>query len=108
MVKLYAAGSGLTGTLPALPNSLSYLEISETVTTGFDSIPSDSTLKTLLASDAALAALPSPLPAATLEYAVQWVLDSSGLGWTTSTSHPCTMTASAAFCPIMNFKLNGV
>ena len=72
LVKLYAAGSGLTGTLPALPDVLTYLDVSGTGITGCDtgSISSGSTLKTLLAGGAPLAAVPSPLPAATLEYVV--------------------------------------
>ena len=68
--ELYAAGSGLTGTLDALPAALTYLDVSNTSITAFATIPSDSTLKRLLAGGAPLAAVPSPLPAATLEYVV--------------------------------------
>ncbi len=72
LVKLYAAGSGLTGTLPALPAALTYLDVSDTGITAFAGITAATGLKTLLAGGAPLTAVPSPLPAATLEYVYGW------------------------------------
>jgi Leucine-rich repeat (LRR) protein len=68
LVELDASGSDITGTLPALPASITYLDVSDTGIAAFASISSASNLATLLAGDARLAAVPSPLPFASLTY----------------------------------------
>ncbi len=70
LATLDVSGCGITGTFPALPAALTYLDVSDTGITAFADITTANNpgLKTLLAGGAPLPAVPSPLPAATLEY----------------------------------------
>ena len=74
LVTLDVSGSAITGTLPALPATLTNLDVSDTGITAFADITTTNNpgLKTLLAGGAPLPAVPSPLPAATLEYVYGW------------------------------------
>ncbi len=72
LVSVDVSGSAITGTLPALPAALTYLDVSDTSITAFAGTTAATGLKTLLAGGAPLPAVPSPLPAATLEYVYNW------------------------------------
>ena len=72
LATLDVSGCGITGTFPALPAALTYLDVSDTGITAFAGTTAATGLKTLLAGGAPLTAVPSPLPAATLEYVYGW------------------------------------